>query len=399
MKLTPLAQLGLLIPVAILIWLAVFSLSYHSFTLDIPITLKGLPSGLAVEENLTTISATIRAKNMAYYQMRMSKNTQAVVELSFIDAPGNYNVKPQITLDANDVWLVSFSPEVIAINVVPAVSVTVPVAVDPIGFPAAGYALGDIIITPDKVALIGPASLVNTIQEVYVGVNVAGKQNSYSVQGVPEVRDTAGAKLANVRFTPTEVNVNVTIAKGEIFKTIGLTPVFSGNLPSGYWVAEVNFTPPAVTLRSSIKRLDAISSVKTTAINLVGKTNDFSDQIGLEIPDGVTLVGENLINVTVKIGSSPFNRKLVIIPHGINVTPGLKVVSMSPTTIDVTLSGPAEELNKADRDTVVLDLDLRSATSGDNTMTIDKSMFRVPDKVSVISFEPTSLQVSLTKTK
>jgi len=164
-------------------------------------------------------------------------------------------------------------------------------------------------------------------------------------------------------------------------------------------VAEVNFTPPAVTLRSSIKRLDAISSVKTTAINLVGKTNDFSDQIGLEIPDGVTLVGENLINVTVKIGSSPFNRKLVIIPHGINVTPGLKVVSMSPTTIDVTLSGPAEELNKADRDTVVLDLDLRSATSGDNTMTIDKSMFRVPDKVSVISFEPTSLQVSLTKTK
>ncbi len=398
MKLTPLAQLGFLIPVAVLIWLAVFSLSYHSFILDIPLEIKGLRSGLAIEENLTTVSATVRAKNIAYYQLRTSQPTQAVIDLSFVQNPGSYNVKPQLTLTVHDVWLVSYSPEVIAIDVVPAISSTVPVIVDPQGFPANGYALGDIVVSPDRVAIIGPANLVNTVQQAYVVANVASKQNSFVAKGVPEVRDTEGHRLSNVRFNPNEVDVSVTIVKGEMFKTVGLVPTFSGALPAGYWISEIKFDPPAVTLRSSVKRLDAISGVKTTAINLTGKTADFSDQLGLEIPLGVSLVGENLVNVTVKIGSSPFNRKLVVVPHGINVTPGFKVVSMSPATVSVTLAGPAEDLNKADRNTVVLDLDLREATSGDNEIKLKLEMFRVPEGLSIISFDPLSLQVSLTKT-
>ena len=68
MKLNSVTQLGLLISTAILIWLAVFSLSYHSFVLEVPIEITNLKSGWAINEDLTTVRATIRAKNMAYYQ-------------------------------------------------------------------------------------------------------------------------------------------------------------------------------------------------------------------------------------------------------------------------------------------------------------------------------------------
>lgn len=398
MKLTPIIQLGLLIPVAVLIWLATFALSYHSFTLDIPLTVKNLKSGLAIEEDLTTVNTTIRAKNVAYYQLRTSKTAEAVIDLSFIDGTGNYNVKPQITFDVNDVWLVRYAPDIISISIVPAVSAALPIIVDPVGFPANGYALDDITASPTQVTIIGSASIVNTVQQAYVVVNVAGKQNSYSAKGTPEIRNTAGYKLSNVRFSPATVSVNVVIVKGEIFKTVGLNPVFSGVLPSGYWISEVQFNPPAVTLKSSVKRLDGVNSIKTTAINLVGKTTDFSDELGLEIPTGVSLVGDKLVKVTVKLTNSPFNRKIVLVPNAINLGPNLKVASIFPATVDVMLSGPTDKLDTVDRKTVSLQLDVRSATSGDNTIKITKEMFRLPEGVSVISFEPASLGVALTKT-
>ncbi|MFA5967112.1 MAG: CdaR family protein [Patescibacteria group bacterium] len=398
MKLTSVAQLGLFISAAILIWLAVFSLSYHAFILEVPIKITNLKSGWAVAEDLTTVQATIRAKNMAYYQLKTAKSLEAIIDLDFVQGLGNYNVKPQLTLGVSDVWLIGYTPEIITINIVPAVAVTVPVLIDPQGFPANGYALEDTTVSPSEVTIIGPADLVNTLQQAYVVVDISNKQNSYSAKGNPEVRDTAGRSLSNIKFNPAEVNVSVTIVKGEMFKTVGLVPAFAGSLPAGYWIAEVTFDPPAVTLRSSVKRLEAINSVTTTRIDLTGKTTDFSDQVGIEVPAGVSLVGEKLVNVNVKIGSSPFNRKLVLVPHGVNVTPGFKVVSMSPATVNVNLAGPAEDLNKADRNTVVLDLDLREATSGDNVVKLTAEMFRVPEKLSVISFDPPTLQVTLTKT-
>lgn len=396
-KINPAAPLVALIPLAVLIWLGAASLNYHSFVIDVPLAIGGLKSDLAVTENLSTISAIIRAKNLTYYRLVRSSQLKATLDLNMIQTPGNYNVKPQIILDAKDAWLVSYTPEIIPISVVPAVSVSVGLAVDLQGFPANGYALGDLAVNPATVTMIGPASLVSTINQAYVVVNVNGKQSSFIVKGEPEVRDAAGHKLVNVRFNPSAVNVSVEMVKGEMFKTVGLVPVFSGSLSAGYWISEIQFTPPAVTLRSSVKRLNTVTGVKTTAIDLVGKTADFSDQVGLEIPAGVSLVGENLITVQVKLGVSPFNKQMVLTPKYVNVTPGFKVVSVSPSTVRVTLTGPAEDLNKIDRKNVVLELDLRSTTSGDNTVNIDKNMFRVPEKISVLSFDPPTFQVTLTK--
>lgn len=396
-KVSSITPLVALIPLAILIWLGVFTLTYHSFTMDVPLEIIGLPSDLAVTENLSTVSTTIRAKNLTYYRLAKTSSIKATLDLSVIQDPGNYHIKPRIALDARDAWLVNYTPDVFTINVAPAVSAPVAVLVDPQGFPANGYALGDIVIDPTTVEIIGPADLVSTTSQAYVVVNVGGKQNSFVIKGMPEVWDATGHKLANVRFNPSGVNVSVEVVKGEMFKTVGLIPIFSGSLPTGYWISEINFTPPAATLKSSIKRLDAITSVKTTAINLAGKTADFSDQVGLEVPAGVSLVGENLITVQVKLGVSPFNKQMVLTPKYINVTPGFKVVSVSPATISVVLSGPSDILNSVDRNNVKLELDLRSTTSGDNTVNLDKNMFQVPERISVLSFDPLTLQVTLTK--
>jgi len=399
MKLTLLVQLGILIPVALLVWLAVFSLSYHTFVLEIPLELTNLKSDLAVADNPTSINATVRAKNIAYYHLRTSSAAQAKADLGFVQQVGNYNVKPQLTFDLHDVWLVNYTPDILSVRVVPSVSTTALIEADIQGFLANGYALGEVVLSPTKVAMIGPFDLISASPQVRLIIDVSGRKKSFVTQGIPEVYDSAGHKITNVRFNPTQINVSVMVEKGDIFKTVGLSPSFTGSLPAGYWISEIIFDPPAVTLKSGINKLEAISNIKTTSINLAGKTTDFSDQVGLEIPNDVILVGTNLINVTIKINVSSFNRKLILVPRNTNITPGLKVLSMNPTTVSVVLSGPSEIINTVSNSNVVLNLDLRKATSGDNNITLDQSMFQLPEKISLLSFDPPTLQVNLTKTR
>ncbi|HCR42216.1 TPA: hypothetical protein DIV45_02545 [Patescibacteria group bacterium] len=398
MKISSLAQLGFLAIVAILIWLAVFSLSYHTFALDVPIAVVNLKTDLAIVQDITTLSVTVRSKNIAYYQLRTSKLPRVTLDLGHISDQGVYNLKPEVELEAPDVWLVGYQPELLSIEIVPSVSAPVTLDVDIKGFPANGYALEEVTVAPLQVQMIGADRLINTVQKAYVVVDVSNKQSAFVAKAYPEVRDSLGHKLANIKFNPNEVNVAVTIVKGEMFKTVGINPIFSGELPAGYWISGAQFDPPAVTLRSSVKRLESIDSIKTTAINLSNKVSTFSDEVGLDLPAGVLLVGTQLVKVTVQINSSPFNRRMVLVPNYINVAPGLKVVSTSPATVSVVLAGPSDKLNALDTNKVKLEIDARSATSGDNNIAVDRSMFKLPEGVEVVSFEPIALNVALTKT-
>ncbi|MFH0912319.1 MAG: CdaR family protein [Patescibacteria group bacterium] len=397
-KINPWLPLVALVPLAVLIWLTVFSLTYHSFTIDLPITITGLNNSLAVAEDLSAIKATIRSKNLTYYRLNRSTQVQAVLDLGYISSTGNYNVKPQIVLEANDVWLVEYDPETLPINIVPAERAQVEIIPDVQGFPLNGYALGDISIMPATVEIIGPGVLVSSLHQAYVPINVSGKHSSFVARGAPEVRDTTGNKLANVKFSPAEVEMSVQVVRGEMFKTVGIIPTFAGALPAGYWITEVTFDPPAATLRSSVSRLDGVNSISTTPINLAGKTGDFSDKVALEVPIGVSLVGINLVNVTVKIGASLYNRQMSLVPRYSDITPGFKVLSSSPTTVEVLLAGPPEKLNNLNRNDVVLKIDIRSATTGPNSVSLAPEMFQLPEDVQVLSFDPLTLEVNLTKT-
>jgi len=398
MKIPPLAQLGLLIPVAVLIWFAVFVLSYHIFTLDVPIKIIGLKPGLTIVQDITILPVTLRVKNISYYQLRTFQQPVAQLDVSFVSDPGNYNIKPTVELDASDVWLVGYRPELINIDIAHAVRAPVSLDVDVMGFPANGYALDEVSVAPLQVQMIGADRLISTIQKAYVVINVSKKQSSFVAKAYPEVRDSKGNKLANIKFDPSEVTVSATINKGEMFKTIGLTPQFTGKLPAGYWISIVQFDPPAVTLKSSVKRLENINSIQTTAINLANRINTFSDEVGLEIPAGVSVEGNKLVKITIQINNSPFSRRMVLTPNYLNVSPGLKVVSTSPSTVSVVLSGPSDKLDTIDPNKARLEIDIRSATSGDNTVKIEQSMFKLAEGIKVISFEPTSINVALTKT-
>jgi len=390
-------QFGSLVLVAILLWLAAFGISYQSFKIELRPVVVNLASGLALADNPEPITAVIRARVGAAYRLRSNGVVTAEFDLKSAASEGNYQIKPSIVVNLNDAWLVSTQPEMIKVKLVPAVTRSVSLAAEPVGFPATGFSLGEITITPATVDITGPASVVDVISEARVPVSVKRRSNSFTAFGQPQVVDVNGYPLTNVSFTPNQVSVAVNIKAGDSFKTIGLVPTFTGDLAPGYWVSYVEFEPPTLTLRGSAEKLADIDSLATTAIKLTNKSADFSDKVSANLPAGVVLVSPNLVNVKVKVAMSSNNRTLVLIPSYANITEGLSVTSVVPPTVSVVLSGAADKLSGLSRANVSLALDLRGLLSGSNMVNLTKAMFQAPEGIEVISFEPATLEVSLTK--
>ncbi|MBN2585234.1 hypothetical protein JXA59_01105 [Patescibacteria group bacterium] len=397
MKLSWQKQFGYLIFVAILLWLAAFGISYQSFNIELQPTVTNLVSGLALADNPEPITAVIRARVGVAYRLKSSGAVTAEFDLSTASIEGNYQVTPDIVVNLKDAWLISAQPEKVEVKLVPAVTRTISLVAEPVGFPATGFSLGELTVTPSTVDITGPASVVDVISEARVPVNVKRRNSNFTAFGRPQVSDVDGHPVVNVTFSPNQVSVAVNIKIGDSFKTIGLVPTFTGELAPGYWVSYVEFEPPTLTLRGSAEKLSAIDSLPTTAIKLANRSANFTDKVSAELPAGVVLVSPNLVNVKIKVAMLANNRTLVLIPSYANITEGLSVTSVTPPTVLVVLSGAADRLSGLSRANVSLALDLRGRLSGSNMVDLTQEMFEVPADVEVISFEPATLEVSLTK--
>lgn len=390
-------QFGALLFVALLLWLTAFSISYQTFKVELTPAITNLMTGLVLAESPPLIIATVRSRVGATHRLKSSGLIYAELNLGTVTGEGVYQVRPDVVVKLKDAWLVSAVPDLLSVRLVPAATKVVALVAEPVGFPAAGYVLGDLRVTPTAAELTGPQSLLDSISEARVSVNVKGKRSNFSVVGKPEIKDALGHPMTHVNFLPREVGVTVDIRAGDNFKTVGLVPIFSGSLAAGHWVSYIEFEPPALTLRGSAEKLAAIESLKTTPIKLTGQSVDFSDKTSAELPLGVVLVSPNIVNVHVKVVTSTNNRILILLPSYTYITEGLSVTSIAPPTVSVVLSGPADKLSSLSRANVSLDLDLRGKLSGASIVTLTKEMFKVPENIEVVSWEPTALEVSLTK--
>lgn len=391
------AQLIFIVLLAILVWVVVFNLNYSSFRLDVPIQVVNLDETLAINENLTTLQVTARSRVLGRAKLKTSTLIGVILDFNGINSLGQHHLQPQITVHLENVQIVNYYPQVFDITLVPRVETSMELIADPIGFPASGYSLDNIGVTPQVVKVSGPSGVVNPEACAFVSISIDNKRNSFSASGQPEIRNAMGQKLANVYFSPAQVIVSVQIKKGESFKTLGFKPTFVNKLPAGYWLSIIEFDPPALTIKGDAEILESINSLVTTPIDLAGRSSDFADKVSVTIPSKTTLLGVNLINVKVKIGISSNNRQLILLPSYTNITEGLSVTSLSPPTITVILSGSSTELAELNRSNTLLDLDLRGSLSGINTIDISSDMFKIPKGVEVVNFTPQTLEITLVK--
>jgi YbbR domain-containing protein len=148
-------------------------------------------------------------------------------------------------------------------------------------------------------------------------------------------------------LNPSTVLVDIPVSQQGGYRDVAVKVIVQGQVANGYLLTDLSVFPPIVTVYSTdpglVNALPGI--VETQALELNGASEDISTRLALNLPAGISMVGEQ--SVQVNVGVSPIQSNLTLSNIKIEVVglgDGLSA-QISPAEVDVILSGPAPLLD------------------------------------------------------
>jgi YbbR domain-containing protein len=161
----------------------------------------------------------------------------------------------------------------------------------------------------------------------------------YDLAPVNEVGET----VANVTLSPARVICSLDIEPRTDVTQVSVLAKVLGNPPDGYFFEGYVTSPTTIGLSGDPETIAAMQGVVSTLpVNLSSHTENYTVEVPLDLPDGVTIVPENqLIHVTVFISPTANSRRYENIPVEIDgLDPTLYRATVMPEQVSVLIVGP-----------------------------------------------------------
>lgn len=307
---------------------------------------------------------------------------------------GEHTVEVRAQMDLTPVQIVEIDPAEVEVVLEPFITQTFPVQLSITGDPALGYRKSSAYADPFEVTVSGPESSVNQVVEVRTTLDVTGENDTVrenvSVQALDENRD----RVTGVTITPPSVNVTQPIILQGGYRNVVVKVVTVGEVANGYWLTNVSVNPPNVTVFSSNPQLvnELPGFVETDPIDLTGLDDDVDIRATLDLPDEVTLAGEESVLVRLSIAALEGSLPISIPIDAIGLTPEHQAL-ISPETVDLLLTGPLTILNSLNPASIRVIVDLTGLEPGIHQ--VSPVVDLLPDQVGVTSILPEMVEVSI----
>ncbi len=233
------------------------------------------------------------------------------------------------------------------------------------------------------VRLRGPETLVRSVEAVRLEV-VADLHDL--VPGTRKVQ----LSPADVKGVPTGVKVDmidpervtVTVAR-KVRRTVPVIPAFLGKPPASYAFYGAQVLPDTVEIEGPEPEVLATSRVRTDPIHLDRATQPLKTRVGA-VPDSleVRIVGDTTVEVRAHVDATPVETVFVDVP--VALAGQTHEARVSPSSVDVTLSGPPRLVRGLRRRQVRLVADLTGLRP-------QPTPYRVPLRVDVLDIPPSDL--------
>ena len=322
------------------------------------------------------------------------QSVRAWVDLSSL-GPGVHDVPVQIQITPRLVRLISQDPQQINITLDSIVTQVLPVNLIIKGEPPVGYEAQSPRIDPSEVTVTGPVSLVNTVKEIRVTLDITNATQTINRDITPLILDSEGRVVTGLTLTPDQITVSQPITLQGGYRYVIVRAVSTGQVANGYRLTNIFVTPVGVVVFSSDPQIvnNLPGYVETQPIDLTGKEDDFETLMNLDLPDGVSVVGDSKVLVQVSIAAIESSLAISLPVDIIGLSPGLEA-SPSPATVDVILSGPVPILNSLGPTDVRVVVDLTGYDVGTYQFIPDVNI--LPDRVSKVSMLPSTVEVTIT---
>lgn len=386
---------------AIAVWVAAVTAAdpdeTRTLPAAIPVEIIGQDPSLVVNSEMPkTVEVTLRAPRSVWDLVEANPSlARAILDFSGLSS-GEHTVELQVQLNARPVQILSVAPNSVTFILEPLATQTLNVDVSLAGEAAIGYQIGEVIIEPVQIVVAGAQSQVQKVTRARVLVNLDGIRENVDQTLRVEVLDENGQRVNGITVSPESIHVTLPVSQQGGYRDVAVKVITTGRVASGYRLTDISVFPPVVTVYATDPEL--VSSLpgvlETQPLELQNAQDDINTRIALNLPAGVSIVGEQ--TVLIQAGVSPIESSITLGGERVEIiglTSGL-TAQVSPSTVDVIVSGPLPLLDTITRQDVRVTVDLTGLGPGTHQIT-PKVEVLISDVV-VESILPNTIEVVIT---
>jgi YbbR domain-containing protein len=272
---------------------------------------------------------------------------RAVVDMAGA-GPGVHDLNVQIQIGISPYKIISYSPTVFKVSLEKLESQNLPVNIVRKGEPAVGYEAGTATLDQTSATISGPKSQVDRVKSLQVSLDINRANDNISRSLSIQPVDENGQPVTGLGILPEQTTVTQPITQRGGYRNVVVKVVTTGQVGEGYRLTTVSVFPPTVTVFASNPSLvDKLPGyIETSPIEMNARKDDIDMRLPLNLPEGVSVVGDPTVNVIVGIsaieGSLTLNDIEVEV---IGLDPRL-TGKISPERINIILSGPLPTLDR-----------------------------------------------------
>jgi YbbR domain-containing protein len=176
-------------------------------------------------------------------------------------------------------------------------------------------------------------------------------------------------------------------------RELPVRPDFTGDPAEGLVLSDsLTVNPPLVTLSGPSRLIEQVEQVYTKAIRLDGLSGPAEVTARLAVPDSC-LIRVSPESVAVKLSFERSDeRVLKNVPLAVTNRPDNYLVSFSPGTIDLVISGPRQAVQALEQSQVKITLDLKGLAPGKHQL---QAAIMLPEKLLLVAASPRDFEVTI----
>jgi YbbR domain-containing protein len=340
--------------------------------------------------NQVNVTLYAPSSRISMIERRISPLT-AKISLKGLNS-GKHSIPVQVFYEIRPARLIRVEPAEISLEIERIVEQVMPIQLYVIGKPALGFEAGQAELMTKEAKVTGPESLVKKIAELKATADINGKEELIEEEVPLQAIDATGSPVSGVDISPKTVMFRqpINLLKGYRSKVVRV--ITTGTLAEGYRLEDILVYPLKVLLFSDDPAiLDKMPGyVETEPLNLNKANKDIDTRLTLQLPAGVSVVGDQTVRVRVRLSAieSSLAFKLPVEVIGLNPQ---YTVALPVDTVDVFLAGPLPVLSNLQGKDVRVLIDLTDLGIGKHQVTPQVDI--LPSDVRMLSISPPTLDI------
>ena len=338
-------------------------------------------------------TVVIRAPSQIWSQLNANQ-INIVADLNGL-SPGTHTIPLEVNINTPDAEILSIDPEEISINLTRIITKTIPIVVNLQGEPAVGYVANSPIISTENIIATGSEESMSNLNVIDINLNINQSKDTINRTFTFNQISNLQPILNNITLQPTSTMITVPIQQLGGYRDVAVRALLDGKPEVGYRITNITTSPPTITLFSNDPDLLASlpGFIETEPLDISDALQDIDARLTMALPEEVTAVSEQSINVLVSIEavqtSQRIRQNVTIAGLGADLS-----AQISPESVDVIMSGPLPILDSLTTENVNVVLDLIQLKPGNYE--IEPSVIvSGPDIIKIDTILPSFISVKI----